>query len=138
MLKATRPSVCPKHMFGDLPPQPLNREQHTVIPDNPKVGILVSTFGTPAYVALQLESRRQFNKHLPCLVVDDCSTAYPELTQWCRYYGAELHTNEKRLGHLAGDLAAFCTGLEWASKLGIDLLVKFSRRWLFTSPWLPT
>jgi hypothetical protein len=100
------------------------------------VGLVIGTYGAVPYIHLQLESLRRFHPGTPCLVVDDFSPQREQLAGLCREYGAEFCTNSKRLGHVAGDMNAFCKGHAWANERKLEYLVKFSRRWIPVVPWI--
>ncbi len=102
---------------------------------SPKLGLMVTTYGTGAYVHLHLEAARRFAPGLPVLVHDDCSPNYAELLALCGRYGATLVSTSSNLGRDKGDLASFGAGLLWAHQCGLDLLVKMSRRWIPLRPW---
>ena len=100
----------------------------------PTVGVVVGTFGSVPYVALQLEARRRFWPDIPLLVHDDGSDDRDALAALCRAYGADFAATSKRQGHVLGDLASLVGGLDWADGR-VDLLVKWSRRFLVYHPW---
>lgn len=100
-----------------------------------RVGVVVGTYGSPGYVRLQLENLRRQYPWMPAAVCDDGSPFARQLSDVCDHYDAELFLNTKRLPVGAGDLNCFRTGLFWAKSVGVDLLVKFSRRWLFLDDW---
>jgi hypothetical protein len=91
--------------------------------------------GAPAYVHLHLEARKRFYPDIPLLVHDDNSQEVEKLRELCQRYGAEFMTTGKHQGHFEGDDACFMNALKWCKT---DLLVKFSRRWLFlNNEWIP-
>lgn len=101
-----------------------------------KVGVLIGTHAAIPYVHLQLESLRRFTPDTKALVADDGSGAAEKLAELCGEYGADFITNPTNLGHYRGDLSFYAHGLLWASTKKLDLLVKFSRRWVMTKPWI--
>lgn len=103
----------------------------------PKLGVVIGTHGSLPYIRLHLELRKRNWPSVPCLVVDDASEQVEELRALCDSYGCDFAANERRLGHAGGDMNVFTRGLAWAAGKGVDLLVKFSRRWLFTDDWQP-
>lgn len=109
----------------------------TLYPGEPSLGVVIGTYGAVAYVHLQLEllKRNPATRDLPILVADDASTRGRELSALCRRYKAEAYLGTKHLGHAPGDLNVFRTGLLWADRNGVDVLVKFSRRWVFLDEW---
>lgn len=122
--------------YGTLTPGEQMTEEKYSTPDNPTVGVVIGTHGSPEYIELQLESLKRFHPNTPTLVVDDCSPNLRELATICKKYRAEFISNEERLGHLRGDMAVYARGLEWAHNRNLDLCVKISRRFLFTQAWL--
>jgi hypothetical protein len=101
----------------------------------PRTGLVISTFGAAPYIHLQLEAWRRLCRDLPVLVIDDCSNEQERLKELCDCYGAEFISNKERAGHFSGDMKAIITGFVWAQKSGIELLVKFSRRWIPLVSW---
>lgn len=100
------------------------------------VGLVVATFGAPGFVALQLESAKRFAPGLPVMIHDDCSGSQG-LFPLAQRYGATLVTTPGRLGHVVGDLSSFVAGIEWGQSLGLDYVVKVSRRFVPVAAWLP-
>lgn len=103
----------------------------------PTVGVVIGNFAATPYVHLQLESWRRNYPQVPMLVHDDGSPYSQALGDLCRRYGAEFITTEQRHPHFVGDLAAFVAGFDWAARRNLDLLVKFSRRFIPTYNWVP-
>lgn len=101
----------------------------------PKIGLVIGTYGSPAYVHLHLEARRRFYPHVPVLVHDDASPEGERLAALCEDYGVDFECNGERSGHSRGDLSVFIGGLRWASLNGIDLMVKMSRRFIPLDDW---
>jgi hypothetical protein len=112
-----------------------------IIPDAPKVGIVIGTYGSVAYVHLQLETAQRHYPDLPILVRDDGSPQYMELNDLCMQYKVEFSTasvrSRQRPDGRLGDLAVFWHGLLWAKRQRLDLLVKISRRWIISENWVP-
>lgn len=107
------------------------------LPSRPRsVGIVVSTFGAPGFVALQLESARRFAPGTPVLIHDDCS-GDPALVMLAERYDAWLVSPLTRRGHTSGDVSAFAAGLRWGESLGLEYVVKISRRFVAVQDWLP-
>ncbi|HAB16872.1 MAG TPA: hypothetical protein PLX89_10845 [Verrucomicrobiota bacterium] len=102
----------------------------------PTVGFVIGTFAAVPYIHLHLESRRRSYPEVPVLVCDDGSLRGQELADLCERYGAEFWTRPARLAPTLGDLAAVATGMEWAEKRRIEILVKFSRRFLPLGSWV--
>jgi len=103
----------------------------------PSVALVIGTFAAVPYVHVALESWRRYCPSIPVLVSDDGSPAAPELRALCLDYGAEFRGNPQRSGHKVGDLTSYLHGLEWAESLGVDLLVKMSRRFIPLHNWVP-
>jgi hypothetical protein len=103
----------------------------------PSVALVIGTFAAVPYVHLALESRRRYFPSVPLLVSDDCSPAASELEALCRQYDAEFRRSSRRSGHRIGDVSSYVYGLEWATSLGVELLVKMSRRFIPLHNWVP-
>lgn len=111
----------------------------TLISTDPKIGVVLGTYGTVPYVHLQLENARRFYPNHPLLVRDDGSPSFLKLNDLSMEYGVEFSTAgvpSPRV-HGVGDVAVFWHGLLWARRKGLDLLVKISRRWLLSRNWVP-
>lgn len=106
-----------------------------IMPQPPRIGLIIGTYAAVPYIHLQLESWRRHCQDMALLVHDDCSPQWREIRALCRDYGAEFSTNSSRLGHVVGDMVVFEQGLEWAVQRKIDLLVKFSRRFVPLVEW---
>lgn len=112
-----------------------------------KVGVVIGTYGSVPYVHLGLESLKRNCPGVKAVVHDDCSPMQDELRDLCSEYGADFQVNNSRLGlknngtseafaaQARGDFTAYYGGLVWAKQLGLDLLVKFSRRFIPTYDW---
>jgi len=106
------------------------------------IGQVIGTCGTVPYIHLHLEATRQFfgsagPDGLPTLVVNDGrGEKYdePKLRRLCEQYGAELICGDY-IGHTTGDIRVFLEGLHWAQSHGIDILAKFSRRFVPLESW---
>lgn len=103
----------------------------------PAVGLVIGTFAAVPYVHLQLESRRRNYPKLPVLVHDDGSALHGELSDLCLKYRADFVAAKERHPHFVGDLAAFVAGFDWARQNGVEVLVKFSRRFVPLYDWVP-
>lgn len=101
----------------------------------PRVAIVIGNFAAIPYIHLQLEARRRFYPETPLLVQDDCSPFGKELSSLCREYGAEFASNTTRFPASKGDMTAMVHGMAWAREQGIELLVKFSRRFIPRVRW---
>ena len=100
-----------------------------------KVGVVISTYGSTPYVHLGLEMLQRHCPGVPVLVHDDHSDN-ESLVEVCAAYGADVVSNPDRLGFPLGDLSSFSDGLRWSFEKGIDILVKFSRRFIPTYDWV--
>ncbi|MGO8670759.1 MAG: hypothetical protein ACLQVD_05265 [Capsulimonadaceae bacterium] len=108
----------------------------TLIPSpDAKIGVVIGTYGTPSYIALQLATRRRHWPSVPVLIHDDSSPDYPELTDLCLSNGVDITRTPERCGWSLGDLSALISGLDWASRNNIELLVKISRRFILNHAW---
>jgi len=103
-----------------------------------KSGIIIGTYAAVPQVHLQLESWRRFCPGVRLIVSDDASPKRDQLASLCRDYDAEFRSNETRSGHVVGDMQVFLDGIQWATDMGLDMLVKFSRRWIPLTPWIHT
>lgn len=104
----------------------------------PKIGFVCSTYGTPAYVHLQLESLERFSNGCPVAIHDDCSPEFSILSELAFSYGAAMLSPKSHLGFYPGDLSAFMLGLQWAKSIGCDVLVKMSRTFFWKTEWMPS
>lgn len=100
------------------------------------IGQVIGTSGTVPYVHLQLEmSRRLFGDTMPTLVANDGVGPDSErLAALAQSYGAE-YVDWPALGHSTGDLRIFRESMSWAKRLGLDVVVKFSRRFVPLVSW---
>lgn len=104
--------------------------------DAPTLGVVVGTYGSVPYVHLQLEARARLCPEIPFLVHDDHSPQRDRLATLCASYSADFESNNYRMpGNGLGDLTAFLGGALWAEERKLDLLVKFSRRFLPVVAW---
>lgn len=105
--------------------------------DDPGFGLLISTYGADPYVHLGLAVRAKHYPDVLALVVDDCSGRAAELAALAKRHGADFRGNPETMNHTRGDLLAVCHGLRWASRRGLDVLVKMSRRFVPRMDWRP-
>lgn len=110
--------------------------QRIIDTPQPSLGLVIGTFAAVPYIHLQLESRARNYPDLPVLVHDDGSPLQAELRDLCQRYKADFVTSERRHPHFVGDMAAFVAGFDWAGEKKLDLLVKFSRRFIPMFNWL--
>jgi len=106
-----------------------------------KAGVVIGSYGMPSVVELGIAAIRDTCGPVPVLVSDDatpCGEGRERLlTIPDRYPGVTLVINPRPMGHAPGDVSAFINGLEWARYRGLDVLVKFSQRFIMTEPgWL--
>jgi hypothetical protein len=104
----------------------------------PSVGLVIGSYGVPAYMHLQLASWKHLYPTIPLLIHDDSSDASDQIADLCKTYGASFYKTEKREGHQEGDLSACIKGLEFGRDNGVDIMVKFSRRWVPLVNFVPT
>lgn len=108
----------------------------SIMPNPPKLGLVIGTYGALAYIRLQLEAHKRMCPHIPMLVHDDASPERRQLAEMCAGFGVEFESNSYHMPYRGlGDLTAFLGGLLWAHDKGVDLLVKFSRRFVPLLPW---
>ena len=103
---------------------------------HPTLGVVVGTYGAVPYIHLHLESWRRNYGNIPLLVHDDGSPEGDDLRALCTLYGADFSRNDDSFGHFAGDLTVYSHGLRWAQERSLDLLVKFSRRFIPRLNWI--
>ncbi len=116
------------HLQLAFPIDPLYRRR-------PQPGLVIGTYAAVPYIHLQLEARRRLYSHVPALLHDDCSPNTAQLQDLCREYDCAFESNAARLPPTLGDVSVFIGGLRWAQDLGLDILLKVSRRWIFTVDW---
>jgi|GEM_PF-2365986 len=104
----------------------------------PRFGLVIGTFAAVPYVHLQLETARRLYPEVPILIHDDSSQQSVALAELARSYGAEFTTTSARQVYHLGDLSVYPAGLRWAHPLGLDLLLKVSRRWIWLADWRPS
>lgn len=112
-------------------------------PENPRIGVVISTYGSIPYLDLNLHYLINVN-HLNVLIHDDCSPDCEALIALCEKYApnARLYITPERLWHKThvgafGDTSSFLVGLNWAHNLKLDILVKLSRRLVCLSEFAP-
>lgn len=100
------------------------------------IGQVIGTNGTAPYVHLQLEmSKRLFGSTMPTLVANDGDgEKAEEVRKIAAMYGAE-YIGWPALGHALGDLKIFQESMKWATRIGIDVVAKFSRRFVPLIHW---
>lgn len=100
------------------------------------IGQVIGTSGTAPYVHLQLEmSRRLFGDSMPTLVANDGDgPSAVEVEKIAKQYGAEF-VCWPSLGHAPGDIKIFRESMLWATEKGLDVVAKFSRRFVPLVSW---
>lgn len=104
---------------------------------SPKVGLVIGTFAAVPYVHLQLENWKRHYPQIPVLVHDDCSPLGRNIHYLCRQYGADFYSLPYRTRRTVGDMSSYVQGMDWACGQGIDIVVKFSRRFIPLHNWVP-
>lgn len=101
------------------------------------IGQVFGTSGTLPYIHLQLEmSKRLFGPAgIPTLVANDGDDSDAELLRnLAESYEADFVCWPK-LGHAIGDLQVFRESMRWAGRKRIDIVAKFSRRFVPLVSW---
>lgn len=113
-----------------------------------KYGVVLGSYGYPRLIELQIVLIKHHCGNVPIRVIDDCSDGYgptpvpgskfATLVEICNRHEVTLRTSgPERLGHSGGDLAVFWHGIQWAYDHGLDVVAKFSQRFLLDMPlWL--
>lgn len=105
-----------------------------------KAGVVIGSYGMPGVVELNVSAIRHTCGPVPILIADDCtpeSEGRARLACIAEKWGTDLVISEKNNGHARGDVIAFQRGIEWAMELGLDVLAKFSQRFILTATgWL--
>lgn len=104
-------------------------------PLSPTIGIIIGTFGATPFIHLHLEIRKRFYPQIPIIVHDDASAEQDALKKLCDQYNAHFMTTSTRGGHYLGDYSTYVKGFEWAQNHQLDVLVKFSRRFIPLYDW---
>jgi hypothetical protein len=99
------------------------------------IGLVIGTFAAVPYVHLQLEARRRFYPDVPLIVHDDASPNQRDLRRLCADYGCEFESNDTRRPLCIGDVSCLLGGLLWAKHIGLDIVVKMSRRFVPLRDW---
>jgi hypothetical protein len=127
-----RPTTGERILVGQ---RPVLNPQEKIFTQPPRLGLVISTFGSVPYVALGLAVRQKLYPTLPVLVHDDASDQRDELARLCEQHGVDFQTNSARLGHEMGDVASLVGGLRWAADKGIELLARMTRRFIPLRDW---
>ena len=109
-------------------------------PETPEIGVVIGTYGSVAYIDLQLHYLINVNKIKHVLIHDDCSDKQAELKELAKKYNVDFYSTDKRMYYRScvgsiGDTNAFFIGLEWAKSKNLDILVKLSRRLIPCYNW---
>lgn len=129
---------------------PDNKIFHNVIKPtyNFKKGVVIGTYGWPNLIELQIKTIRNNCGDIPILIADDASpgispipvkdSCFEKLLRLGdKYKDVTIWPNPETIGHSGGDLSAFWKGLTWAKGLGLEYLVKLSRRLVVDIPnWI--
>ena len=99
------------------------------------VGLAVGTFAAVPYVRMHLEARRRLYPDVPLIVHDDASPNQRDLRRLCADYGCEFESTDARRPLCIGDVSCLLGGLLWAKHLGLDIVVKMSRRFVPLRDW---
>lgn len=119
----------------------IGTEDYTVnYPENPKVGVVIETYGSIPYVELQLYFLKYGNKIDNILIYDDYSPYQNELKALANQYKVDFYSTPKRMWYKdgvgsIGSTNAFYQGLLWAKKNKLDILIKLSRHLLACYEW---
>src|SRR5271165_4582045 len=65
--------------------------------DSPRIGLVISTYGSAPFVELGLAANRKFCGNIPILVHDDASGEQGTLRPLCEKYSATFQCNSSRL-----------------------------------------
>lgn len=104
----------------------------------PSIGLVIGSYGSPAYMHLQLASWKHLYPTIPLLIHDDSSNESDQIANLCQAYGASFYKTEKREGHQEGDLSACIKGLEFGRDNKVDIMVKLSRTWVPLTNFVPS
>ena len=109
-----------------------------LIPSEPKIGVIIGTHAAVPYIHLHLESARRNYPEVRLLVNDDGSPFGTHLAQLCYKYEADFYCNSSgRLQWTTGDLTNYARGVLWGWENELDIVVKFSRRFIPLVNWVP-
>lgn len=100
-----------------------------------KIGVVIGTFASVPYVHLGLEALRRNEPNVKVLVHDDSSGQQVNLKSLCEEYGAEFRSTKYRMAPVVGDVSSFMTALQWGEASDLDVVCKFSRRWIVYRKW---
>jgi len=127
-------SKISKKLFPERLARPTRPARPAIQYHPKKIGLVIGTYGSPAYIQLHLETARRLYPHIPIIIHDDCSNNV-DLPKICEQYGVKLFSTPTRRGHTRGDLSAMICGLKWASENNFDILIKMSRRFIPLINW---
>jgi predicted O-methyltransferase YrrM len=130
--------ISPQRFIERIAVEYRRKDEDLIIKTNaPSVGLVIGSYGAPAYIHLQLEAWKRFYPTIPLLVHDDLSSASDQIADLCQIYGASYYKTKQREGHQEGDLSACIKGLEFGRDRELDIMVKFSRTWLPLDNFVP-
>lgn len=107
-------------------------------PETIRAGVVISHYGMPAIVDLQIRLIRATCGDVPIMVGDDNSPNSDELAAICAVHKVEIiKVHRSRVGHAGGCVGSTFRGLHWAKRNGLKVLCKLSQRFLITKEnWL--
>lgn len=108
---------------------------------NIKVGVVIGTCGSSDIIRLQLHYLKNINKIENVLIVDDYSQEQDLLKTICDKYNVDLIISPYELPYIhligcSGDNYCIYKGLEWAKNKKLDVILKFSRRFIPCYKWI--
>lgn len=109
-------------------------------PEDPKIGVVVGTYGSPAYIDMQLYFLKNINHIDNILIHDDCS-GNTDLIKLAKQYNVDFYSTPVRsfkADHIScgGDELTFINGLNWAKQKNLDILIKLSTRMIICFNWV--
>lgn len=122
---------------------PLSFKSDPAYPADPrklKIGVVLSTCGSIPFVDLGIHFLKKVNGIENILIHDDHSDEAIQLKELAQKNGAYFFSTVNKLPYMKnvttlGDTSAFYEGLKWAKSLDLDILVKFSRRFIPCFNW---
>lgn len=101
----------------------------------PSVGYVIGTYGSPAYIDLQLALHK--GKYNHDVIVSDDGSRNKQLQEVCTKWNVPLYgCFDERRGHQNGDLQAYIRGIDYFKDK--DWVVKISRRCIWTEDLQPS
>lgn len=107
-------------------------------PEAIRAGVVLSHYGMPKIIDLQIRLIRATCGDVPLLVHDDHSPNADELKAICASHNVPVvQHGSSQLGHASGCVASVYQGLKWAKERELTVLCKLSQRFLVTRDnWL--